>query len=119
MVVDDEWLNRELLEGVLTAIGYRALLVGTSEDAIPQANEYNPGLIIVDVRMPRMNGYEVCRLLRQQPSTENTPILLISGLNAGSEERKQADEVGANGIIDRSTGVEKLAALIQSFFPND
>jgi two-component system, NtrC family, sensor kinase len=96
LIVDDELPNRKLLETLLHPEGYRTHAVANGEQALASVAQCAPDLILLDVMMPCMDGYQVARTLKADPSTANIPIVMITalidrssrleGLNAGVEE---------------------------------
>jgi two-component system sensor histidine kinase/response regulator len=96
LIVDDERHNRELLELMLAPEGYVLVSVDSGEDALTIVERQPPDLILLDIMMPRMDGYEVARRIKANPSRTNIPVIMVSalddrntrmlGLNAGAEE---------------------------------
>lgn len=117
LVVDDDWMGRELLEAYLTSAGYRVLQANSGELALQMAVENPPDLVMLDVNMSGMDGFEVCARLRQNKSTQAVPVLMITALRSDAD-LLQADEVGANGFVtkpfDAATLLGQVAVLVQS-----
>ena len=96
LIVDDEIQNRKLLEILLRPEGYRTLTAANGEEALAMIAENPPDLILLDIMMPGIDGYEVAAILKAGPSTANIPIIMvtaladrgarIAGLSAGAEE---------------------------------
>ncbi|MGZ3159002.1 MAG: EAL domain-containing protein [Burkholderiaceae bacterium] len=96
LIVDDESQNRKLLETLLRPEGYRTLCAANGEDALTSIAKQAPDLILLDVMMPGMDGYEVAGKLKSDPATANIPIIMVTalidrsarlaGLSAGAEE---------------------------------
>ncbi|MDB5901969.1 MAG: hypothetical protein JWM26_847, partial [Betaproteobacteria bacterium] len=96
LIVDDEVRNRKLLEVLLRHEGYLTLRASNGEEALAAVAQYTPDLILLDVVMPGMDGYEVARILKHDPATVNIPIIMVTargdhsarlaGLDAGAEE---------------------------------
>jgi len=96
LIVDDEIQNRKLLEVLLRPEGYLTLSVASGEEALATIAQRTPDLILLDVMMPGMDGYQVARALKASPATSNIPIIMltaqldrgahVAGLNAGAEE---------------------------------
>jgi CheY-like chemotaxis protein len=94
LVVDDESTNRYLLEYVLTSENYRVSLASDGLEGLEKAKDELPDLILLDIRMPKMDGYEVCQRLQKDNQTKEIPIIfitsvsssddIIKGLNAGA-----------------------------------
>ena len=86
LIVDDEPLNLAAMEAVLSD-NYRLLFARNGMDAIAVALKHRPALILLDVQMPGMNGYAVCRQLKADPRTEGIPVIFVTGLaDAGHEQ---------------------------------
>ncbi|MBN1262138.1 MAG: response regulator [Anaerolineae bacterium] len=96
LVAEDERDIRELIAFTLQFAGYEVELATNGEEAVALAPKIAPALVLMDVRMPKMTGYEACALLRQKPEMEGIPIVFLSakgqeseineGLKAGAEE---------------------------------
>ena len=105
LVVDDQEANRQLLRDMLELDGHRVLEADNGLTALDLAAEHDPDAVLLDVTMPGLDGFEVCRRLRAAPRTSATPVLLITGL-VQREHRLQGMAAGANDYlvkpIDRS-----------------
>jgi two-component system cell cycle response regulator len=112
MVVDDDWLNLELMEGVLTLNGFRVLMASEGEQALRLATTHLPDLIILDVRMPGMNGYQVCEKLKAAQITRNIIVIMMTGLEGDDKEKQRGFDAGADDFISRSVGAETLVKRI-------
>lgn len=96
LVAEDERDIRELIVFTLQLAGLRVMDVPNGEEAVKKALEITPDLILMDVRMPKMTGFEACRALKQQEATKNIPVIFLSakgqeaeintGLDLGAEE---------------------------------
>jgi len=96
LVVDDEIYIVHILEFSLTMEGYDVITAADGEEALRRVEEDEPDLVVLDIMMPRMDGYEVCRRLREDPATRNLPVILLSakgrpmdrdlGLDAGADD---------------------------------
>ena len=78
LVVDDLAQNVKLLEAVLSPRGYAVIAAASGEEALQRVNEQVPDLVLLDVLMPGMDGYEVCRRLREDPATSYLPIVMVT-----------------------------------------
>lgn len=98
LVVDDEQLSRELLQVSLQSDGHSVKLAASGERALEIIEAEPPDLILTDVRMHGMSGYELCAQLKSDPATQHIPVLLYTGLT--SDEDKQAGiAAGADDFI--------------------
>ena len=100
LVVDDHQPNRELLEEMLVPHGYQVIGAGNGEESIRLVSECQPDLVLLDVNMPGMNGFEVCRRLRGDPKTASLPIIMVTALTQ-REQRLQGIEAGANDYLTK------------------
>src|SRR5439155_19533045 len=94
LVVDDVPQNVRLLEAVLTSSGYAVTSASSGPETLDQVKVDLPDIVLLDIQMPGMNGYEVCRRLREDPATRFLPIVLVT--SSDSEVRVNAIEAGAD-----------------------
>lgn len=113
LVVDDEVTNRELLSDVLKARGYRVTEAGDGEQALRIVTKSSPDVVLLDVMMPGMDGFEVCRTLKNEPKTAAIPILLVTSLT-GRSERLQGIEAGANDFITKPIDVQDVVLRVRN-----
>ena len=107
LVAESDAFSRELLSSVLTRSGYHVISAATAREAMDTASREEPDLILVDVALPDMDGFETCRLLRQSPATETIPTLLMeTAAEPGAEE--EALLAGAEGSISKAAISEEL-----------
>jgi adenylate cyclase len=112
LVVDDLPRNVRLLEAVLTPHGYRVLAAGSGAEALRILSSEKPDLALLDVVMPEMDGYEVCRRIRQDPATAFLPIVMITA--SGNQEKLHALEAGADDFVTKPFAQAELLARIRS-----
>ncbi len=116
LVVDDDALNRELLQTVLTRSGYVVSHANSGTAAISAVQKNPPDLILLDVRMVGMTGYEVCKHLKDNPQTSDIPIIMLTAYDEKSSERENAIQAGANEFFPKMRGwqilLERIVKLI-------
>jgi CheY-like chemotaxis protein len=115
LVVDDSktalMMEREILEKRTT---YQCVTASDGQEAVEKAQQERPDLILMDVVMPRMNGFEACKMMRQQSSTREIPIVLVT--TRGEESYMEAGfQSGCNDYITKPVNGAELVALIQSY----
>lgn len=103
LVVDDEWLNRELIEGLLSVFDYNVLLANGGEAALKLLTHESPDLIVMDVRMPGMSGYELCRAVKLNHRTAHIPVIMITALELDTQEMQKIADAGADDVVSRMT----------------
>ncbi len=101
LVVDDEPLVRLGTKHILESSDYHVLQAESGEEAIAKAKLYNPEIILLDVVMPGLNGFDVCRQIKADPELKNSYVLLVSGKKVESEDKIKGLESGADGYITR------------------
>lgn len=113
LVVDDTPANLKLLVDVLTASGYAASAAGNGEDALAQIASETPDLVLLDIMMPGMSGYDVCRRLRADPDTALLPVVLCTSLDP-QQERIKGIEAGADDFLPKPINRPELLARVKS-----
>ena len=100
LVVDDEPAIRALLREALESSGHRVLDAEDGAAGLEVALQERPDLVLLDIRLPKLSGLDVCRWLRRNPTTASMPVLLITGL-ATENERQAGAEAGATGLVTK------------------
>ena len=117
LVVDDVPVNRRLLEAKLTAEYYEVAMAASGTEALAMAARWSPDVVLLDVMMPEMDGFDTCRALKDQPATAHIPVVMVTALIDRSE-RVRGLEAGADDFlskpVDDATLFARLRALLRT-----
>jgi len=113
LVVDDEPVNRELLEDMLVPLGYQVFQAPDGKTALQVVREISPDVILLDIMMPKMDGFEVAKRLKQDEETKAIPIVMVTSLGA-VEDRVRALAAGANDFLSKPVDRAELQATVNS-----
>ena len=113
LVIEDEQLSRELVHKVLTRQGYEVILAASGQEGLQQIARSRPDLVILDVMMPGIDGYEVCRQLRADPRTETLPIIMLSA-RGQVDDKVTGLEAGADEYVTKPIALAELVARVQA-----
>lgn len=113
LVVDDTPRNRKLLADLLTASGYEVVLAASGPEALQRLADDPPDLVLLDVVMPEMSGYDVCRAIRARPRSAVLPVVMVTALEPSSE-RVKGLEAGADDFLAKPISQPELLARVRS-----
>jgi len=111
LVVDDEKSVRDLLQSFLQGTGYQAITASNGEEAIELARSESPNAILLDVKMPGINGVETCRRLRAEEQTRYIPVIMVTAFGTTETE---ATNAGADDLINKPFNLTDLAFRVKS-----
>ena len=112
LIVDDLPQNVRLLEAVLSPHGFRVATASSGHEALEVLSKEQPDLVLLDILMPGIDGYEVCRRIREDPETAFLPVIMITA--SGGEEKVRAIESGADDFINKPFDQAELLARVRS-----
>jgi adenylate cyclase len=112
LVVDDVARNVRLLQAVLEDAGFQVVAAGSGKEALSIVAQQPPDLILLDIRMPEIDGYEVCRRIRSDRATADLPIVMVT--SAEDEERIRALQAGADDFVAKPFANDELLARVRS-----
>lgn len=113
LVADDEPVGRHLLTALLDGQGYTLVTAADGLETLEKAHAITPDLVLLDVVMPGLNGFEVCQQLRADPALAEVPIVLVTGLN-DPESRVRGIEIGADAYVNKPVNYSELQAHVRS-----
>jgi CheY-like chemotaxis protein len=114
LVVDDSATVRKLISGKLEKSGHEVFCAVDGVDALEQIKEFVPDLILLDINMPRMDGYQVCKLIRSDELTKDVPVVMISGKD-GFFDKVRGRMAGTTGYITKPFGPETLMKMLETY----
>ncbi len=118
MVVDDSLTVRKATSRMLTRAGYQVVTAKDGVDALEKLAEFSPAVMLLDIEMPRMDGFELTKRLRSDPKTRHLPIIIITS-RAAEKHRLYAQELGVNAYLGKPFQEEELLEHIKFFQEED
>lgn len=113
LVVDDEPGNVELLTSLLTREGYRVVTASNGEEALEMVASEHPDLVLMDVLMPKLSGYDVCEQIKRNPATRLTPVVLITAMHERAR-KIEGINAGADDFLTKPVDPHELRARARS-----
>jgi two-component system sensor histidine kinase/response regulator len=113
LVVDDEAANRSLFATMLESDGHEVVVAGDGHQALSAAAEASPDVVLLDVMMPELNGYDVCRRLKADAETAAIPVIMLTGLSM-RDSRLEGIRAGANDFINKPADLTELRLRVRN-----
>jgi len=113
LIVDDTAANLQILTTIVTTEGYNILLAQSGEEALRIANEYHPDIILLDVMMSKMDGFDVCRQLKANPSTKPIPVIFVTA-RTDVEAVEKGFDVGGDDYVPKPFNDRVLLARLKT-----
>lgn len=113
LIVDDDPLNVRLLSTILRRIQCETIEARNGYDALEKVKEKVPDLILLDITMPGMNGYEVIANLKKDPETKDIPVIFVTALS-GEDNKGKGLEAGAADYIEKPVNTKRLLKKVES-----
>lgn len=114
LVIEDTKDNRQILNDLLTNAGYAMIEAEDGEKGVALAAETRPDLILMDVQLPNIDGYEATRRIRRNPETQHIPIIAVTSYALSGEEEKASD-AGCDGYVSKPFSPRALLAVVRKF----
>jgi len=118
LVIDDDTDIRKLVETILTKAGHKVSLAADGESGLGFAMLKKPDLIILDLNLPKMNGFEVCRRLKKDEATRKIPVIMLTAAYDEWEDAKKGFELGADEYVIKPFASELLLHNIERLLKN-
>ena len=116
LVVEDQEDNRRIVRDLLSASGYQLVEATTGEEGLKLAASEKPDLILMDIQLPGMDGYEVTRRIKANPELNPIPIIVVTSYALSGDDKKAFD-AGCNGYVTKPFSPRVLLAKIREFLP--
>ena len=116
LIAEDDPLLMPLLKATFRNSGLRVITAGTGTQALELARTERPDLVLLDVGLPEMNGYEVCQALKTDPETSVIRVVMLTA-RAGPADKRLADEAGADAYLTKPFSPSKLLDAVRSVLP--
>lgn len=114
LFVDDDVLALQLMTKVSSLLGYQAITSSSARGGLKLAAHENPSLILVDLQMEEMDGWEFVREVRRSPGIAHLPVLIFSA-GTGSTDEEHARQVGANGFLQKPVSLSGLTQAVENY----
>jgi twitching motility two-component system response regulator PilG len=114
LVADDSATVRKLISGKLEKCGHQVVCAIDGVDALEKLKEIEPDLVLLDINMPRMDGYQVCKYIRGNDATKDVPVVMISGKD-GFFDKVRGRMAGTTGYITKPFGPETLMKTVETY----
>jgi len=111
LVADDEQEIRNLLDHFLKCQGYEVILASDGNEALKLASEKNPQVIILDIKMPGLDGLEVCKRLKEKEQTKLIPVIVITGFE---DNKMEALNIGADDFVNKPFDMAEISSRVKS-----
>jgi two-component system cell cycle response regulator DivK len=117
LVIEDQEDNRRIVRDLLTSVGYRIIEAVTGEEGVTAAELHVPDLILMDIQLPGIDGYEATRRIKANPALRHIPIIVVTSYALSGDDVK-AFEAGCDGYISKPFSPRALLTRIREFLPD-
>ena len=116
LVVEDHEDNRRILRDLLTSAGYETIEAVTGEDGVALADTHRPDLILMDIQLPGLDGYEATRRIKANPALRHIPVIAVTSYALSGDDVK-AREAGCDAYVTKPFSPRALLAKVREFLP--
>jgi two-component system cell cycle response regulator DivK len=118
LVIEDQEDNRTILRDLLTSVGYELIEATNGEEGVKLAEQEKPDLILMDIQLPVIDGYEATRRIRVISELKQTPIIAVTSYALSGDEAK-AREAGCDGYVTKPFSPRALLAKVREYLPDE
>jgi DNA-binding response OmpR family regulator len=112
LAIDDEPEITEIVDAFLTTAGYEVAVENSSQGGIRRAKEFKPDLILLDIMLPVMDGYDVCNALKKDPATASIPVVFLTGKDA-RDDQGRSFKAGCDLFVKKPFSCERLLDIVR------
>ena len=117
LIVEDNQTNAQLLKDVLVIKGYEVDIVINGDNALASMEESKPDLVLMDIQLPGMDGYEVTRIMRENPQTKELPVIAVTAY-ALKGDKEKAMQAGCDGYMSKPINTRELPKMVEKLIGN-
>jgi len=112
LVVDDEQGITEIVDAFLTTAGYDVAVENSADGGIKKAKEWVPDIILLDIMLPGMDGYEICTVMKRDPKLTDVPVVFLTGKDA-TDDQGRSFRAGGNLFVKKPFSCERLLDIVK------
>ena len=111
LVIDDEPEITEIVDAFLTEAGYQVMVENIPQNAVDIAKNFKPSVILLDIMMPNIDGYDICEALKKEPALASTPVIFLTGKDR-SDDMGRSFKAGGDMFIKKPFSCERLLEIV-------
>lgn len=118
LVIEDHEDNRRILRDLLSSVGFELIEAVTGDDGVAMAESHRPDLILMDIQLPGLDGYQATRRIKANAALRRIPIIAVTSFALSGDDVK-AYEAGCDGYVTKPYSPRQLLAKVCGYFPDD
>lgn len=116
LVIEDHEDNRRILRDLLSSAGFELIEAMTGDEGVAMAQEHRPDLILMDIQLPGLDGYQATRRIKADPALRQIPVIAVTSFALSGDDVK-AYEAGCDGYVTKPYSPRQLLAKVREYFP--
>jgi len=116
LVIEDHEDNRRILRDLLSSAGFDLIEAMTGDEGVAMAQEHRPDLILMDIQLPGLDGYQATRRIKADPALRQIPVIAVTSFALSGDDVK-AYEAGCDGYVTKPYSPRQLLAKVREYFP--